>query len=38
MSIIKIHARQIFDYRGNPTIEVDVVWKRVTKAVDNQNS
>jgi enolase len=23
--IIKIHARQIFDYRGNPTIEVDVV-------------
>jgi enolase len=25
MSIIKIHARQIFDSRGNPTIEVDVV-------------
>jgi enolase len=23
--IIKIHARQIFDSRGNPTIEVDVV-------------
>jgi enolase len=22
--IIKIHARQIFDSRGNPTIEVDV--------------
>ena len=38
MSIIKIHARQIFDSRGNPTIEVDVVWKRVTKAVDNFNT
>ena len=24
-TIIKIHARQIFDSRGNPTIEVDVV-------------
>jgi enolase len=24
-SIIDIHARQIFDSRGNPTIEVDVV-------------
>ena len=23
--IIKIHARQIFDSRGNPTVEVDVV-------------
>src|SRR5215207_6115097 len=23
--IIKVHARQIFDSRGNPTIEVDVV-------------
>jgi enolase len=23
-SIIEIHARQIFDSRGNPTIEVDV--------------
>ena len=23
--IIDIHARQIFDYRGNPTVEVDVV-------------
>jgi len=23
--IIKIHARQILDSRGNPTIEVDVV-------------
>jgi enolase len=23
--IIKIHARQIFDSRGNPTIEVDVI-------------
>ena len=24
-SIIDIHARQIFDSRGNPTVEVDVV-------------
>ena len=23
--IVKIHARQIFDSRGNPTIEVDVI-------------
>src|SRR3970282_1336572 len=23
--IIKVHARQIFDSRGNPTIEVDVI-------------
>ena len=25
MSICKIHARQIFDSRGNPTVEVDLV-------------
>ncbi|KAG9084776.1 Beta-enolase, partial [Ceratobasidium sp. UAMH 11750] len=24
MSISKVHARQIFDSRGNPTVEVDV--------------
>eukprot|EP00061_Rhincodon_typus_P009729 g33447.t1 len=24
MSILKIHAREIFDSRGNPTIEVDL--------------
>ncbi|KAJ2794894.1 phosphopyruvate hydratase, partial [Coemansia helicoidea] len=24
MSITRIHARQIFDSRGNPTVEVDV--------------
>jgi len=24
-AIIKIHARQILDSRGNPTIEVDVI-------------
>jgi enolase len=24
MSILKVHARQIFDSRGNPTVEVDV--------------
>ena len=23
--IVNIHARQIFDSRGNPTVEVDVV-------------
>jgi enolase len=23
--IISVHARQIFDSRGNPTVEVDVV-------------
>ena len=24
-TIIKIHARQIFDSRGNPTVEVDAI-------------
>lgn len=24
MSITKIHAREIFDSRGNPTVEVDL--------------
>lgn len=24
MPILKIHARQIFDSRGNPTVEVDL--------------
>lgn len=28
MAISKIHARQIFDSRGNPTIEVDLVTKK----------
>ncbi|GAA5966854.1 hypothetical protein JCM21900_001175 [Sporobolomyces salmonicolor] len=28
MSISKIHARQIFDSRGNPTVEVDVVTEK----------
>ena len=23
--IIEVHARQIFDSRGNPTVEVDVI-------------
>ena len=27
MAISKLHARQIFDSRGNPTIEVDLVTK-----------
>uniref|UniRef100_A0A8D2ACS9 Enolase N-terminal domain-containing protein n=1 Tax=Sciurus vulgaris TaxID=55149 RepID=A0A8D2ACS9_SCIVU len=26
MSILKIHAREIFDSRGNPTVEVDLFW------------
>ena len=25
MPITKIHARQVYDSRGNPTVEVDVV-------------
>lgn len=25
MAIKKIHARQVYDSRGNPTVEVDVV-------------
>lgn len=24
MSVVKIHAREIFDSRGNPTVEVDL--------------
>ena len=28
MAISKIHARQIFDSRGNPTIEVDLVTNK----------
>jgi len=28
MSIKKIHARQIFDSRGNPTVEVDLYTDR----------
>jgi enolase len=24
MSVVKVHARQIFDSRGNPTVEVEV--------------
>uniref|UniRef100_A0A8I5YSA5 Enolase N-terminal domain-containing protein n=1 Tax=Pongo abelii TaxID=9601 RepID=A0A8I5YSA5_PONAB len=24
MSILKIHAREIFDFHGNPTVEVDL--------------
>ncbi|KAH0509626.1 Alpha-enolase [Microtus ochrogaster] len=24
MSILKVHAREIFDSRGNPTVEVDL--------------
>lgn len=28
MPIQKIHARQIFDSRGNPTVEVDLVTEK----------
>ena len=28
-NIKKILARQIFDSRGNPTVEVDVIWDKV---------
>jgi enolase len=28
MTIKKIHARQIFDSRGNPTVEVDLVTEK----------
>lgn len=28
MSIISIHARSIFDSRGNPTVEVDLVTSK----------
>ena len=28
MSIRSVHARQIFDSRGNPTIEVDVTTEK----------
>jgi len=28
MSILKVHARQIFDSRGNPTVEVDVTTEK----------
>ena len=28
MPISKIHARQIFDSRGNPTVEVDLYTDR----------
>lgn len=30
MSILKIHAREIFDSRGNPTVEVDLYTKKGT--------
>lgn len=28
MSIVKIHAREIFDSRGNPTVEVDLYTEK----------
>lgn len=30
MSILKIYAREIFDSRGNPTVEVDLYTKKGT--------
>ncbi len=39
MSILKIHAREIFDSRGNPTVEVDLYTKYSTSTVcDAKNS
>lgn len=34
MSILKIHAREIFDSRGNPTVEVDLYTKKGTVLLD----
>ena len=28
MTIAKIHARQVYDSRGNPTVEVDLVTEK----------
>lgn len=28
MAIAKIHARQVYDSRGNPTVEVDLVTEK----------
>ncbi|KAK5669988.1 phosphopyruvate hydratase [Batrachochytrium dendrobatidis] len=30
MAITKIHARQVYDSRGNPTVEVDVTTEKGT--------
>lgn len=32
MSILKVHAREIFDSRGNPTVEVDLYTSKGTWA------
>lgn len=37
MSITKIHAREILDSRGNPTVEVDL-WTAKGEAWDTQNA
>lgn len=37
MSITKIHAREILDSRGNPTVEVDL-WTAKGKAWDTQDA
>ena len=36
--IIEVHARQIFDSRGNPTVEVDVITNNgiMGRAADHQ--
>ena len=33
MTILKIHARQIFDSRGNPTVEVDLTTEKGTRII-----
>jgi len=37
MPISKIHARQIFDSRGNPTVEVDLYTERGMYCVITQH-
>ena len=31
-AIVDVHARQILDSRGNPTVEVDLRWKAARSA------
>lgn len=28
MPVAKVHARQVYDSRGNPTVEVDIVTEK----------
>jgi enolase len=36
MPITKIHARQIFDSRGNPTVEVDLTTEKGISKSENK--